>query len=42
MGLSMKEACPRMVKPEAPMSQRTVEKGEAMKPNGIATQRSVV
>jgi hypothetical protein len=30
----MKEAWPRMVTPEAPMSQRKVLKGEAMKKQG--------
>lgn len=38
----MKAACPIIVAPEAPMSQRTVEMGEAMKPRGTAIQMRVV
>ena len=42
MGLSMKDAWPRMVTPEAPISQRTVEMGDAKSPRGTARQIMVV
>lgn len=38
----MSAACPRMTRPFAPTSQKTVEMGEARKPSGTVTQTRVV
>lgn len=41
-GGSMSAACPKMTNPFAPTSQKTVEIGEAMKPNGTQITTRVV